>query len=191
MRAHCIGKMRRLQSCVQAAAAVGSRGGERLAQAEGDGEAGTYTVPFIRAISDTSPTSKLNVTLLQPCATEPQRRRPQPRTTDSGVQLPQRRYLRNVGGKRPSETILAKQPARPPSMRSGGGTEKDRARGDVQTGDGGHRGNECGEPARQRIPGDVSAAPRAASAVQRHNGAHWARIGVREGVLRLLRIGET
>ncbi len=28
--------------------------------------------PFIRAISDTSPTSKLNVTFLQTCAIEPQ-----------------------------------------------------------------------------------------------------------------------
>jgi hypothetical protein len=34
--------------------------------------AGTYAVPFICAISDTSPTSKLNVTFLQICAIEPQ-----------------------------------------------------------------------------------------------------------------------
>ena len=72
-------------------------------------------MPFIRAISDTSPTSKLNVTFLQTCAMEPQCatsvRTLQPRTTDSGVQLPQRRHLRDVGGKRPGEPILAKQPA--------------------------------------------------------------------------------
>ena len=70
-----------------------------------------YAVPFIRAISDTSPTRKLNVKFLQARASEPLRRRPQPSTTDSGVQLPQRRHLRDVGGKRPGEPILAKQPA--------------------------------------------------------------------------------
>jgi hypothetical protein len=73
--------------------------------------------PFIRAISDTSPTSKLNVTFLRTCATE---RWPQPRSTDSGVQLSQCRHLRDVGGQHPGETILAKQPAGPPSVRSGG-----------------------------------------------------------------------
>jgi hypothetical protein len=52
-------------------------------------------MPFIRAISDTSPTSQLNVTFLQPCATESW---PQPRATDSGVQLSQCRHLRDVGG---------------------------------------------------------------------------------------------
>ena len=34
--------------------------------------AGSYAVPFICAISDTSPTSKLNVTFLQTCTIEPQ-----------------------------------------------------------------------------------------------------------------------
>jgi hypothetical protein len=64
----------------QAAAAAGSQGGEGLARAEGRrGEWAyrAYAVPFIhpsfiRAISDTSPTSQLNVTFLQTCASEPQ-----------------------------------------------------------------------------------------------------------------------
>jgi hypothetical protein len=68
-------------------------------------------VPFICATSDTSPTSQLKVTFLQTSAIEPQRCRPQPRKSDSGVQLTQCRYLRDVGGKRPGETILAKEPA--------------------------------------------------------------------------------
>ncbi len=83
-------------------------------------------MPFIRAISETSPTSKLNVTFLRTCAIDPIRRRPQPRSTDSGVQLPQCRHLRDVGGKHPREAILAKQPGRPPSVSSGGG-HNDRA----------------------------------------------------------------
>ena len=37
-------------------------------------------MPFIRAISDTSPTSQLNVTFLQTQVIEPLRRRPLPRT---------------------------------------------------------------------------------------------------------------
>ena len=110
-------------------------------------------VPFIRAISGTSPTSQLNVTFLQTSATE---RWPQPRTTDSGVQLPQCRYLCDVGGKHPGETILAKQPARPPLLRSGGGPNR-ASMGDVQIGDEWHRRNKGWEPARQRIPCDVSA----------------------------------
>jgi hypothetical protein len=80
--------------------------------------------PFIRAISDTSPTSKLNVTFLQRCASEPQRRRPAPRTTDSGVQLPQCQYLRDVGGQHPRKTILSKKPAGPLSEQSRGDTNR-------------------------------------------------------------------
>ncbi len=139
-------------------------------------------MPFIRAISDTSPTSKLNVTFLRTCATE---RRPQPRTTDSGVQLPQCRYLRDVGGKHPREAILAKQPAGPPSVPSGGSTNRP-SMGNVQIGDGRHRGNKGGKLARQRIPCEVPAAPPAANAVQRHSRDTGLRVGVREGVLCVL-----
>ena len=56
----------------QAAAAAGGRGEEGLARAVRWAEARAYAVPFICAISDTSPTSKLNVTFLQRCAIEPQ-----------------------------------------------------------------------------------------------------------------------
>ncbi len=99
-------------------------------------------------------------------------RRRQPRTTDSGVQLTQRRYLRDVGRKHPGETILAKQPAGQPSVPSGGGTNRP-SMGNVQSGDGWHRGNKGGEPARQRIPCDVPAALPAANAVQQHSGDTW------------------
>ena len=158
----------------QAAAAAGSRGEEGLARAVRWAEARAYAVPFICAISDTSPTSKLNVTFLHTCAIEPQTRRPQPRTTDSGVQLPQRRYLRDVGGKRPGETILAKQPAGPPSVPSAGGTETDREWDNVQIGDGRHRGNKGREPARQRISRDVSATrPRC----ERRAAVQWGTLG--------------
>jgi hypothetical protein len=68
-----------------------------------------YVVPFIRAISDTLPTSRLNVTFLQATVINDaaSRRR---WLADSGVQLPQSRHLHDVGGKHPSETILTKQP---------------------------------------------------------------------------------
>ena len=147
------------------------------------GQGRGYAVPFIRAISDTSPTNQLNVTFLHTCAMEPRRRRPQPRTTDSGVQLPQCGYLRDAGGQRPSETILAKQPAGLPSVPSGGSGTRPSV-GDVQIGDGWHRGNKGREPARQRIPCDVPAAPPAPSDAPRNR--HWARMGVREGVLHRL-----
>jgi hypothetical protein len=81
-------------------------------------------VSFIRAISDASPTSKLKLTLLQTCSIELKSRPQQPRKTDSGVQLAQRPNLRDVGGKRPGETVLAKQPAGPPSVPSGGGRNR-------------------------------------------------------------------
>ena len=55
----------------QAGAAAGSRGEEGLARAVRWAEARAYAVPFICAISDTSPTSKLNVTFLRTCAIEP------------------------------------------------------------------------------------------------------------------------
>jgi hypothetical protein len=90
-------------------------------------------------------------------------RTPQPRTTDSGVQLPQRRHLRDVGGKHPSEAILPKQPAGLPLVPSGGGRNRP-SMGNVQICDGRHRGKKGWEPARQRIPCDVPAAP----PVQRH-----------------------
>ena len=122
--------------------------------------------PFIRAISDTSPTSKLNVTFLRTCKIE---RWPQLRTTDSGLQLPQCRYLRDVGGKQPGEAILAKQPAGQPSVRSGGSSNLPSV-GDAQIGDGWHRENKGREPARQRIPCDVPASSPAANAVEWHNG---------------------
>jgi hypothetical protein len=49
-------------TCQEAAAAA-----NRMAPAEG-----AYVVPFIRAISDTSPTSQLNVTFLRTCASKTQ-----------------------------------------------------------------------------------------------------------------------
>ena len=88
--------------------------------------AGSYAVPFICAISDTSPTSKLNVTFLQTCAIEPQyarRSREQPtaayncRSVRICVML-----VGSVPVRRFSPNSL---PGR--HQRSGGGTETDRA----------------------------------------------------------------
>ena len=89
-------------------------------------EEGTYALPFICAISDTSPTSKLNVTFLQTCAIEPQyarRSRGQPTAAYN---------CRSVGI---CAMLVGSVPVRrfsPNSLpgrhqRSGGGTEKDRA----------------------------------------------------------------
>ncbi len=125
----CHREMRRLQifgaCCVTRD--VGSPGGSGSWAEEGRRwEEGTYALPFICAISDTSPTSKLNVTFLQTCAIEPQYER------RSRGQRTVAYNCRSVGI---CAMLVGSVPVRrfsPNSLpgrhqRSGGGTEKDRA----------------------------------------------------------------
>jgi hypothetical protein len=69
VRAHFIGKCVGCKSLVLSWLAKRRR---QLGFARRRWGAGAYAVPFICAISDTSPTRKLNVTFLQSCAMEPQ-----------------------------------------------------------------------------------------------------------------------
>ncbi len=113
-------------------------------------------VLFIRAISDTSPTSKLNVTFLRTSAIE-----------DAGHSRGQRTAAYNSRNVVICAMLVGSVPVRRFSPSSLPGYHQGQAEvpqtdrpsvGDVQIGDGWHRENKGGEPARQRIPCDVSAA---------------------------------
>jgi hypothetical protein len=168
----------------QAAAAARNREGERLARANGGEKARAYAVPFICAISDTSPTSKLNVRFLQTCAIEPEHARCKREQKTAAYNCRSVGICAISAGRTPVRRFSPNSLPSHHQCESEAAQKTHREWDNVQIGDGWHRGNKGGEPARQRVSCDVSAAPRVANVVQRHNGEHWARMGVHEGVLR-------